>query len=203
MTERTSNTTAPGDDPVQFASWLDSVPSATVTELPTKSELAMAFQPDRAESAAVIDLTERTTHPYDEFYDLAEDEPRHYSAPASPGAGAATGLTPTSMISIDLLSSSPMDLRGMLTVQLLDQGFEIASTSDSTTTFERNDGTLSLESIAHSSGCLIEVRSLPAEAVRRLIIASMLGSGFVLRKSGQQESMLAHYDGAIARVVGI
>ncbi len=91
----------------------------------------------------------------------------------------------------------------MLTVQLLDQGFEISSTSDITTIFERNDGSLSLETIAHSSGCLVEVRSLPAVAVRRLIIASMLGSGFVLRKSGHQESMLAHPDGAIARIVGI
>lgn len=201
MNDGPTNTTAPGDDPVQFASWLDGAPSATVTNLPSPSELAAAFQPDRVEPAAVIDLTARTSHPYDEFYDLTDDEP---ATTTNTGRLETTPLSASSsMISIDLLSNSAMDLRGMLTVQLLDQGFEITLTSETDTLFQRNDGTVSLESIADTSGCLIEVRELPAEAVRRLIIASMLGSGFVLRKSGHQESMLAHPDGAIARVVGI
>lgn len=54
-------------------SWAEAAPSAEVRDFPTSATTTTPFRPDLPMPAAVIDLTSRTEHPYDDIYSLSSE----------------------------------------------------------------------------------------------------------------------------------
>ncbi len=244
--------------------WVEATPSAEVRDFPVAAKSTTPYRPDLPQPGAVIDLTSRTPHLYDELYALSSDEAsegieatlqstatidlterlgamanvgpdqlpvdlrqalRTATSPvgglprldSSPVAGSSLsssfdgksannegsdhgGSRPSppgtphspSMISIDVLGVAPVELSGLFTDILSDNGFKVSAVSPTSTVLTRSAGTITIDLVADSAGCIIEVEDCPVAAIHRLVLSGLLQIGFELVGTRDRETVLRH-----------
>ena len=116
---------------------------------------------------------------------------------------ASVALNGPAILTVDVLGSAPQDLSGLFTDVLTDNGFSVDSVTETSILLTRDSGTVTIAIAEDAAGCLVEVRQLPASAIKKLILAGMLQIGFEIQASRPNETVLRNEQKSLVRIVSI